>query len=543
MFRRITLFILISTITTFFYESPAQKLEKLSSAINTEFNELHPLIAADGKSLYIVRENHPSNSSGKEGSSDVWITELQRDDRWAIARRMPNSINKGRYNDIFSITPDGTSMLVRGAYDNGKKLNEVGISICKQTATGWSQPQKVEIPKLDLMVKGPYLSAYLSNNGKVLLLAFSEKKNSVKDDLYVSFLSKTGWSKPQALGIDVNTEDAETTPFLASDNATLYFASDRKDGVGGMDIWVTKRLNRYWTKWSKPVNLGKIINSEKDDFYYSIAANGQYAYMTTRNEAIGEGDIVRFKLFDDSPVAAPTVASTQTPTDDDKTKENNLENTSIGSTTPTPVVLLSGKVIDEKTGKPIEAKIIYETLPDGEEAGIAYTNPKTGEYKIVLPYGTRYSVRAEAKDFIAISKNIDLTQGGSYKEITGEELKLVPIVAGASITLNNIFFEFGKSNLRDDSFPELNRLVDIMNSLPTLVVEIQGHTDNVGSNESNLKLSQERADAVRSYLVSKKIADARVRSVGFGETRPIAPNATPEGQAQNRRVEFVIVRK
>lgn len=519
----------------------SQRIEKLSSAINTEFNEIHPLIAPDGKALYVVRENHPSNTMGKDGSSDVWFADLQQDGRWAIARRMPSTINKGRYNDIFSITPDGTSILIRGVYDNGKKLNEVGISICKQVATGWSQPQKVEIPKLDAMLKGPYLAAYLSNNGKVMLLAFSEKKNSLKDDLYVSFLSKEGWSKPQPLGIDINTDDAETTPFLASDNATLYFASDRPNGQGGFDIWMTKRLNRYWTKWSKPVNLGKVINSDKDDFYYSIAANGQYAYMATRKDAIGETDIVRFKLFDDAPVVAPTVAATSAPSGN-KAEETTTESNPT-TTNPTPVVMLSGKVVDEKTGKPIEAKIIYETLPDGEEAGIAYTNPKTGEYKIVLPYGTRYSIRAESKDFIAISKNIDLTQGGSYKEITGEELKLVPIVAGASITLNNIFFEFGKSTLRDDSFPELNRLVDVMNSIPTLVVEIQGHTDNVGSDESNLKLSQERADAVRNYLISKKVGDTRIRSVGFGETRPIATNATPEGQAQNRRVEFVIVRK
>ena len=214
----------------------------------------------------------------------------------------------------------------------------------------------------------------------------------------------------------------------------------------------------------------------------------------------------------------------------------------INTTAPTPVVMISGKVLDQKTGRPIEAKIIYQTLPDGEEAGEAYTNPATGEYKIVLPYGAKYSYRAVAKDFIAIGKNIDLTEIKEYKEINDEELKLVPIKAGEKVLLNNIFFEYAKATLRSESFPELDRITETMKENINLTIEIQGHTDNVGSNESNLKLSQDRAESVRTYLLSKKLSVNRVTSVGFGETRPVASNDTEEGKAQNRRVEFVIVK-
>jgi outer membrane protein OmpA-like peptidoglycan-associated protein len=525
----------------------SQKIEKLGSAVNTEYNEIHPLIAPDANTLYFVRVSHPTNSFGKDGSNDVWYTEY-RNSRWDIARRMPNSINKDRYNDIFSITPDGNTLLIRGAYNRGRKQNEVGISMCKKTERGWSQPEQIDIPKLESMCKGYYLSAYLSNNGKVMMMAFSDKKKSNKDDIYLSFMDKKGeWSKPEDLGSDVNTSGVETTPFLASDNQTLYFASDRSGGQGGLDIWVTKRKNRFWNSWTEPQNLGSVINSDEDDYYYSIAANGQYAYMATKKESIGMGDIVRFKLYEDQPQSADqTIASIAEPTEEgtETGKPVGDKMTILPSlTAPMPVVMLSGKVINQKTGKPLDAKIIYETLPDGEEAGIAYTNPQTGEYKIVLPYGSKYSVRAVAKDFIAVGRSVDLTEIKQYKEVTGQELTMVPIIVGETVALNNIFFQFGKATLTDDSFPELDRIAGELAERTTLVIEIQGHTDDVGGDAANLKLSQARADAVRSYLLSRRIEENQVRSVGFGERRPIASNANPEGQAQNRRVEFVIIRK
>ncbi len=524
----------------------AQTLEKLGSAVNTEYNEIHPVISPDGETLYFVRVSHPSNNFGKNGSNDVWFSDFRSDGRWGIARKMPNTINKDKYNDLFSISPDGNTALIRGVYVNGKKQNEVGISVCQKTKTGWTQPVKVDIPKLDAMCKGQFLSAFLSNNGKVLLISMSEKKNSKEDDLYISLLDKSGkWSKPESLGADINTSNIEAAPFLASDNTTLYFASDRKGGAGGLDIWVSKRKNKTWTSWSEPVNLGEKINSPEDDFYYSVTATGEYAYMTTKNNAIGKGDIVRFKLRENKE-KSNDVASLQSAeiAENNKSKDNKDKNAAVPDlTNPNPVVMLSGKVVDTRSGRPIEAKIIYETFPEGEEIGVANTNPTTGEYKIILPYGTRYTVRAEAKDYIAIGKTIDLTSVGDFKEIKGENLQLAPLQAGVAVTLNNIFFQFGKATLEEDSYPELNRLIEVMNQNPGMVIEVRGHTDNVGSAESNLKLSQERANAVRDYLFSKNLAQNRVQSVGFGEAKPIANNNTTEGQAKNRRVEFIIVKK
>ncbi len=536
---------------TFFYflfaQKPlfAQALEQLGSAINTEFNELNPVISPDNKTLYFVRVSHPSNSFGAKGSQDVWYTE-NRDDSWTIARRMPNSINKDQYNDLFSITPDGNTILISGVYSGGRRENEAGLSTCKKTKTGWGEPQQVIIPKFNDLCKGQFLTACLSNDGKTLILAFSEKKNSKQDDLYVSFLGKDGrWTKPESLGDDLNTGETETTPFLASDNYTLYFASDRKGGLGGTDIWVSKRTDRSYRKWSKPINMGDKVNSDANEMSYTISASGEYAYMSTKKNSVGKGDLVRFKLKEEKKIE-PTVAGVQTSSnriEEQKSLDAGNSPVNTNTTAPTPVVIISGRVLDQKTGRPIEAKIVYQNLLDGEELGYAYTNPATGEYKIVLPYGKKYAYHAIAKDFIAIGKNIDLSEVKEFKEINDDDLKLVQIKEGEKVPLNNIFFEYAKATLRSESFPELDRIAETLKLNVNLTIEIQGHTDNVGSNEANLKLSEDRAESVRSYLLSKKLPTNRVTSVGFGETRPIAGNDTEEGKAQNRRVEFVIVKK
>ncbi|WP_341227520.1 OmpA family protein [uncultured Arcticibacterium sp.] len=541
-------FLILFTLCT--KNASSQELQKLGSSINTEYNEIHPVISPDGESLYFVRVSHPSNNHGKSGSNDVWYTQHRSDGRWSIARKMPNTINKDKYNDLFSISPDGNTVLIRGVYKNGRKQNEVGISKCQKTKTGWTQPEKLDIPKLDAMCKGQYLSAFLTNNGKVLILGFAEKKNSKDDDLYISSLGRDGkWSKPESLGPDINTGSSETTPFLASDDYTLYFASDRKGGQGGSDIWVSKRSDRTWKKWSTPINLGEKINSPEDDYYYSITATGEYAYMTTKSETIGKGDIIRFKLRDNSE-SEEVVGALQSSNNEiaskttkPKTKEE-LEKEKLDAlTSPNPVVMLSGKVIDTKTQRPIEARIIYETFPGGEEIGVANTNPTTGEYKIVLPYGQMYTVRAEANDFIAIGKNIDLTEVGSFKEIKGENLELAPLLAGVTVAMSNIFFEFASANLEKESFPELDRLAGVLLANKNMAIEVQGHTDNVGSAEANLKLSQARANSVRDYLLTKNVPIEKVASVGMGMGKPIASNATTEGQAKNRRVEFIITKK
>ena len=508
------------------------KVENLGNQVNSEYNEINPMIAPDGKTLYFARISHPNNTNGTKGSQDIWYAELDTaTGKWGTARRMGFPLNKDEYNCAYSITPDGNTMLIKGQYTNGNYETR-GFSMSKKTATGWSPPQKVDVPGYVSLSKGQFDCGFLSADGKVLLMAFSEKKNSKEDDIYVSFRQKDGsWTKPMNLGPEVNTKFTETTPFLAPDGATLYLSSNRDGGLGSNDIYVCKRVDKTWKHWSKPVNLGPNVNTDGYDAYYTLGASGDYAYLTTFKNTLGKGDIVRVKLTDDRGNQPGKVGGG----DDVATKTD--------VTRPDPVALISGKVVDQVTGKPIEARIIYQTLPDGVEAGEATSDPITGEYKIVLPYGQKYTMRAIAKDFIAEGDNIDLTQPKAFQQITGKELKLVPIEVGRTVRLNNIFFDTGKSELRPESGPELDRLVTTLNDAPKMVIEVRGHTDNTGSNEINAKLSQDRADSVREYFVSKGIEPDRIASKGFGESKPVATNDTDEGRQQNRRVEFVIVKK
>lgn len=519
----------------------AQAPENLGEAVNSPHPELNPVIAPDGKTLFFSRVGHPQNTVKSKVSQDVWFCEAT-ESGWGTARRMPAPVNQEEHNVLYSITPDGQTILSHSISREDNLTTIRGFSLIRRQGTGWGAPQRLVIPGLENLSRGYYETACLANDGKTLLMAFSEHRKGRESDLYVSTQNKRGdWSKPARIDA-LSTKYDETTPFLAADGQTLYFSSNREGGLGSNDIYVAKRLDNSWQKWTKPINVGTPINTPEYDAYYSVSAAGDYAYLVTYQGGQGKADIVRFKLKrDDRPaaVAPPTVAQT---TGNPEVPAQPLPPT---STQSGAVVLLSGKLLDAKTRQvPSNARIIYESLPDGTELGTATPDPITGEYKLVLPYGKKYGIRALVDGYMSKSQNLDLSTatGGRYLELTDRDIALVPLEKGQAIALNNIFFDTGKSDLRPESFPELNYLLEILTNRKALVIEIGGHTDNVGGNELNNRLSQARADAVRQYLLGKGLAPERITSLGYGETRPVAPNDTDEGRQQNRRVEFTIVK-
>lgn len=481
----------------------------LGGKVNSEYDEIAPIISPDEKTLFFIRSSHPKNYIA--GGEDIWYSEWNKNDTaWGVSQHMGAPFNNDNVNKVVGITPDGNTMLIKGAYKNGKSEG-LGFSFTKRIIGGWSVPEKIKLKAYDDMVKGIYVGSYYANDGKTLLLSFSEEKESEFNDIYVSFRKEDGsWTKPANLGKTFNTQYKEDTPFLASDGVTLYFSSDRPGGLGKRDIYFSKRLDDTWQNWSPAVNLGSTINTVGDDANYSIAASGYYAYMVSTRNAIGGSDIVRIKLKDEIK--------------------------------PNPVVLISGKVINAKTKEFVDANIVYQLLPGGEEAGIARSNPNNGDYKIVLPYGKNYSFNAGANGYIAVSDNLDLTNISEYKEIT-RDLYLVPVEIGETIRLNNIFFETAKWELLLASSVELDKLVKILTDNPSMEITISGHTDNVGNDEANKTLSANRAKAVVDYIVAKGISSARLQLQGFGESKPLLSNDTEEGRAINRRVEFTINKK
>jgi outer membrane protein OmpA-like peptidoglycan-associated protein len=455
---------------------------------------------------------------------------------------MPESLNRDQYNTIYSISPDGQTALIKGAYVNGQYETR-GFSIAKKSVSGWEVPKKINVPKYERLSKGKNEYGFLSNDGKVLLMAFSEKKNSDEDDIYASFLEKDGsWSEVINLGDDINTDFTETTPFLAPDGKTLYFSSNRDGGKGSNDIWVCKRKDETWIHWTEPTNIGEPINTDQYDAYYTISAAGDYAYFISSNNSLGKKDIFRLKIDQAKPVEVPISQTSPMAGDPQKSTDKKAPKTEINKTEP--VVLVSGKVIDSKTGKvPQNAKIIYEDLTNGKELGVATPDPITGIYKVVLPYGKNYGITTIIDGYLGTSQNIDLSKiTGKYLEIEGKDMTVKPVEAGATIEMNNIFFEFGKAALKPESYPELNRIATFFKSNTKIISEISGHTDNVGTDEVNNRLSQERADIVRNYLLTQGVPTERVSAKGYGKTRPKVANDTPDNQAINRRVEFEILK-
>ena len=210
---------------------------------------------------------------------------------------------------------------------------------------------------------------------------------------------------------------------------------------------------------------------------------------------------------------------------------------------PDPIVMVSGNVYNAKTQQPIGASLVYETLPDGVQAGNALSNAFDGSFKIVLPYDKNYSIRATADKFFAQSENLNLDSlvKAGHREIH-KDLYLMPIEIGQVVRLNNVFFDFDKWDIRAESHLELDRVVKLLSENPAIVIEMSAHTDSKGSDEYNFKLSDNRARSVMDYILSKGIDPSRITSKGYGESKPVVENDTDENRQLNRRVEFTILK-
>ncbi len=481
------------------------KRENLGKMINTQYTDYVPIISPDGKTLYFSRNGDPQNVGGQYSSQDIWYSILEKG-QWSEAKNIGSPLNTPSSNAVLSVTPDGNTLLLNNKYAKNGYPSGMGYSLSYKTKDGWSFPEDVKIR--GFYNNNIYAEACLSGDAKIIIMAVERNETMGGRDLYISkLLPDNTWSTPLNMGPDINTSGDETTPFLAADGKTLYYSTDGFAGFGNKDVYVTRRLDDTWMKWSEPENLGSEINTVGFDAYFTIPASGEYAYCVSSENTLGREDIFRIKL--------PTSAR------------------------PVPVVLISGKVLDEKTKKPVEAKIFYEVLPSGEEVGIARTNPTDGSYKISLPAGSVYGFRAEAKGFYPISDNLDTRKLTEYTELS-KDLFLAPITIGQAIRLNNIFFETGKSELREESFPELKRAAVFMNTNPTYEIEVSGHTDNVGKSEDNQKLSELRAQSVFDYLISLGVQQKRLSKKGYGPSKPVTSNATESGKQKNRRVEFII---
>lgn len=491
--------------------NPNVSAERLTEKINSPYDEVNPIISPDGKRLYFGRQFDPENAGGKNDAEDIWYSDWdEKKGEWGIAKNLGSPINNDKPNFMCSITPDGKQILLGNIYLMDKKNSmREGVSMVSIGPDGtWSTPKALKINGyVNDYKKANY---YLCQNRKTMLLAIQDESSLGGMDLYVSFLQEdSSWTKPLHMGKNLNSIGNEQAPFLAADDKTLFFSSDGFSGYGSDDIFMSRRMDDTWTNWSKPANLGKNINTPQSDIFFTLPANGDYAYFSSSGkESKGQLDLYRLRIPD--------------------------------LFKPLPIIEIAGKVLDRFSKKPIKAKIMYENLSKGKELGTNESDPKTGEFKIVVPVGSKYGYLAEANGYLSINQSLDATDLQDPQTIT-QDLLLVPVKKGTQISLNNIFFDYNKSELKKESFSELNRLADMMKKNPKMKIAIGGHTDSKGSDEYNMKLSGERALSVQNYLVKKGISVERMTIKTLAAQDPLTASEESEmGASLNRRVDITL---
>ncbi len=484
------------------------KVRKLPPSINTSYSEYLPIITTDGKTLYFCANEREDGMGGE----DIFVSH-KNGKIWGQSYVL-REISTAKKNDApMSISADGNTLYI---FTNGD------IFYVKKTAYGWSNKKPVDA----INTKYWEADAFITADGNAILFS-SDRPGNIGDfhpvnhhyhgdyegnlDIYVIEKQKNGkWSKPINLGNVINTPYAERSPFLHPDMKTLYFSSDGHTGVGKLDVFKSVRLSdTSWTMWSKPVNLGYGINTSGKDYAYKITTDGSHAYFSQSSH--GQSDIYTVEL----------------PKND----------------RPNKVMMVYGFVTDT-SGKPMQASVVWENLSSGQTIGKMSSEPKTGFYTIALPLNKNYGIYVTKDRYYPVSANINLKKNPDSLQMRLDFTlySINEIKDGMSIPLNNLFFDFDRANLKKESYPELNRLADFLKQYPDLKIEVSGHTDSIGDVAYNKKLSQKRAEAVKQYLISRGCNPAQINAVGYGSEKPLESNETAEGRRKNRRVEFKVIK-
>ena len=481
-------------------------VKNMGSVINGKEGDYFPSITADESMLLFTSRRAGSTGELKEGKydEDLWYSAKDSTGKWQSPKNFGTPVNTPQNNGIASFTGDG-QFVVCG------RCNEVdgfgGCDIYGATLVGntWKTPvnmgKVVNSKEWDAQVS-------ISADGNTLVFCSTRTGGYGEEDIWMTKKNSNGqWSEPRNLGSVINTSGSEFSPYLHPDGKTLYFASNnRSPRIGGTDIYKTT-INEDGT-FTTPENLGYPINTEFNDNYFVLSPSGLKGYFASnRPGGIGADDIYEITYPEEK-----------------KTK----------------LTTFVGYVFDEETKQALEAGITIDDLDSAKVVGTYVSNSATGKFVVILTPGHNYGLTVSKGGYLFYSENFNIDTNHAFQEVRKEVL-LQRLKEGKKIVLNNIFFETGKAALTDASNVEIQKLYDLLLQNPTLKVEISGHTDNVGNDETNLKLSQDRANVVVQVLISKGIPAARLIAKGYGETQPYAPNDTDEQRALNRRTEFKII--
>jgi len=480
--------------------------ENLGNAINSKFNEICPVVSPDGQKLYFTRWKHPDNL-GSNKNQDIWVSNWLPDRTWSKAALFPAPLNNEENNAVCGITPTGKTLLLNNIYGKDGSM-EKGVSFSFLLRTGeWSFPKALKI--VNFKNKSEFSEYTLAPNGKVLLMTTETKDSYGGKDIYVSFLNTDDtWSEPKNIGPIVNTGEAESTPFIAPDGVTMYFSSNGHVGYGNNDIFLSRRLDDTWQNWSLPENLGPIVNTPQWDGYFSVSAKGDYAYFSSTENSVGAEDIFRIKI-------------------PEKAK-------------PLTLIQMTGQVINQKTKEQMSARILIKSKTNPSDTLSIDYDPYIGDYNFMWPAKKSFSVQIKKSGYFSKVEIFDFTSSTNFTVIN-RNFFLQTVEKNKAYALSNVSFDQGKSDLKPGFEAELDKLISILTENDQYNILLEGHTDNQGDWNDNFKLSLERVEKVKIYLISKGVDESRIRTKGWGGSKPLANNFLEETRKNNRRVEFTLI--
>ncbi len=501
--------------------------------LSSEYDDYAPSVTIDGEEI-IFTSNRPNGHTPNEVGvydDDIYSATLVNG-TWQKPTALKGKINT-ESNDISNnLSYNGTKMLM-------SKINAQGNSdIYESELKGdtWSDPISFS---RDINFKSN--ERYASYNFNDRSIYFCKDKAGGKNgyDIMVSGVKvkrERSYGLPVQV-IDVSSQFNDGPIYLHPNGKIMYFASEGFNSMGGYDIFYAKKIKGGG--WGKPVNMGAPINTPYDDFFFAATANGKFAYISSNRDG-GKGgfDIYRVTFWGEekSPSFATEdylLASVAKPIQDPELVGE------VKVTSMAELTVFKGKTLDAITKKAVEAVIEITDNESGDIVQTFTTNSATGKFLISLESGANYGIAVKADGYLFHSENFDIPQGSAYN-LVNKTIELKNIKIGSKIALRNVFFDTGKSNIRSESNAELDRLVQLLKDVPSLKIELSGHTDNTGSAQNNIKLSQARADAVVQYLTSKGIAGNRLTAKGYGSDKPVDTNSTATGRQNNRRTEFEI---
>jgi len=465
--------------------------------INTVDDEYLPSVTADESTLIFTR---------KINNNEDFYKSVKVDGKWQTATYLSDQINTPDYNEgAQSISQDGKFLFFTGC-NRPDGLGRCDIYIAQKKGDDWGKPYDLPEP---INTPGWESQPSISADGRTLYFVSNRKGGYGGYDIWKSVLTDKGWGEPENLGPNINTSFDEQSPFIHADDSTLYFCSNGWPGLGGMDLFVS-RLGKDG-QWQKPVNMGYPINTGGDENGLTLTANGKDAFFSSNTlGGLGGYDIYTFEL-----------------------PEN---------VRPHVVTYVKGKVNDAKTQQPLEAAVEIIDLEKNSPVYQDYSDINAGDFLATVISGKNYGLNISKAGYLFYSQNFSLI-GHEAKDPLVISVLLEPIEVGNKVILNNIFFDTNKFDLQPESLAELAKLIEFMLLNPTLKIEISGHTDNVGNDQINQTLSENRAKAVYDFLIGNKIDVSRLVYKGYGKTQPIAPNDTEDGRKKNRRTEFKIIAK